>query len=195
MQRGKLSERLHFWIKMKQFSCPRNTRGRRTPPLEQLVDAVNSYFSPGATNRWLFSILLDKFFFSPRLFFFLQFEQPMTVRYCFFLRMFFPFSRLFFTFSDDKLLVWFLRFALSDGVSACVQHQSCTYQRCFGFTGLVPRLMVFRLAGIFSLSVFFRRYFLLFGNFPLTSRCRFWLLTSDAKLRFSSLKSRENAEH
>lgn len=86
----------------------------------------------------------------------------MAVTNSYIFRMFSPFSRLFFTFSDVKLPLQFFGFALIDGISGCHQflgtqlpfkNAGCVSQGCFRFSDIVPRLTVARLAGIFSVSI------------------------------------------
>lgn len=59
----------------------------------------------------MFYLLSDEFLLFQTVFLFLQLKQPMVVSYSYFLRMFLrmfsPFSKVFFTFSDVVLTVGF----------------------------------------------------------------------------------------
>lgn len=84
---------------------------------------------------------------------FSQLEQPVAVTSSCFLRMFSPFSRLFFSFSDDVTLVEHLpRVSPMSPVSGYpAALQRCWL--CFSRMVLVPGLTAPRLAGDFSLSI------------------------------------------
>lgn len=64
----------------------------------------------------MFYILSDQFLYFQTVFLVCQLEQPMAVTAAYFLRMFSPFSSLFFTFPDDNVLLQFLVFALINGI-------------------------------------------------------------------------------
>jgi len=68
----------------------------------------------------MFSILGDQLLFYQTVFLFFQIEQAIAVADSYFLRMFSLFSILFFSFLDDKLLLWLLEFALINGGSGCL---------------------------------------------------------------------------
>lgn len=92
----------------------------------------------------MFSVLSDQVLYFQTVFLFHQLEQPMAVTTTYFLRMFSAFSRLFFTFPDDNVLLQFLVFAVfiegtSGGLWLFSTHlhfrgASCTPQGCFCFT-------------------------------------------------------------
>lgn len=112
---------------------------------------------------------------------------------------------LFFTFSDGKLPLQFLAFALINSISGCLQFlgtqlyfkdASCSSQGCFCFTGWVPRLTILRLAGIFSLSIF-QLTFSLYSNFPLQTTLPLWLSTSSRRQLSTRnfYKKKKRAQH
>lgn len=113
----------------------------------------------------MFYILSDQFLFFQTVFLLFKLEQPIAVAYSYFLRMFYLFSRLFFTFPDCKFLLQFLGFVLIDGISGCLWCL-CT-QLDFSGTFLIPRTSSqasSSQAGRHSLCQYFSR--LLFGIFP-----------------------------
>lgn len=68
----------------------------------------------------MFYILSNYFLFLQTFFLLFQLEQPIAVADSCFLRMFSLFSRLFFTFPDDELLLQLLDFVLIYGISGCL---------------------------------------------------------------------------
>ena len=125
---------------------------------------------------------LKTIFIFHTVFLFLQLEQLMAVTDPYFLRMFSPFSRLFFTFSDDKLLLQSLVFAFINGISGCLwflgtqlhfKNVGCASQACCRFPGC-------RFPGsqAFSLSVFQQ-------TSPLATRSPLRLLTSRVLCKYS----------
>jgi len=101
----------------------------------------------------------------------------------------FYFSSLFSTFSNDKLPLQSLVFALIGGISGCLCFLSTLAvlhrgQLPFPRMFLVPRpssqAHSSRLAGL-CLPVFLSRHFLLLSNFHLLTRPLLWLLTSPSE--------------
>lgn len=135
----KCSEReASFWIKIKLFLYHKEMRRHRIPLLQQPINAVNFWFSPGIANRcWCFPS--GQFLFFQAVF--LQIKQPVSFTNSFFLRMF----SLFFTFSIGKLLLQFV-FVLIGGISGCLWFLRT--QLCTSEVLLVPRLV-----GIVSVSI------------------------------------------
>lgn len=116
--------------------------------LEQPIETANFCFSLGVANTLMLSFLSDQFLFFQTVFLFLQLERPMAVTDSYFISVFSPFARLFFTFPDDRLLFHSLVVALVNGISGCLQFlgtqllfkdDSCASQGCFLFPGLIPR--------------------------------------------------------
>lgn len=113
----------------------------------------------------MFYILSEQFLFFQTVFLLFQADQSIAVANSYFLRMFSLFSRLFFTFPDDKLLLQFLSFVLIDGISGCLLclGTQLRFSRMF----LIPRLSSqasTSQAGRHSLYQYFSR--LLFSIFP-----------------------------
>lgn len=114
----------------------------------------------------------------------LHLEQPMAITDPFFLRMFFPFFRLFFTFSDNKLLLQCFGFVLIDAVSGClwllgtqlhIRDSGCASKGCCWHQGWqFPGSQASR----HFLCQYFSRHLLLLSTFPLAARWPLGLLTS-----------------
>lgn len=103
-----------------------------------------SIFLPGIANSNDDFCSLRPIFIFQTVFLFLHLEQPTAVTDSYSLRIFCPFSRQYFTFSDDMLLLQFLVFVLIDGISGCLgflgtqphfKDASCTSQGCCWFPG------------------------------------------------------------
>lgn len=92
-------------------------------------------------------------------------------------RAFLNFSRLFYTFLADKLILQSLGFALISAISGCLlflgtlgmlQRGQLHFSRMF----LVPRLAAPRLAGIFSINIFQQTFYSV-QKFPLSNQVAF----------------------
>lgn len=147
MQHRKSLEReAWFWVKLIFISeRHKRTQGTTTSRSQQMVLISICHLRQPIDDDVFCS---QTNFCLSRLFLFFQLEQAVAVADSYFLRMFSPLFRLFFTFSGDKLRLQFVGFVLTIGMSAYIpllasQHRfkgaSCTSQGCFWFTGLVPR--------------------------------------------------------
>jgi len=119
-------------------------------------------------------ILSGHFLFFQTAFLLFQLEQPIAVADYNFLRTFSLFSRLFFTFADDKLLLQLLGFVLISGISGCLW--CLATQLCFSRMFLISRPGSQASSAqddkAFSLSVFQQTSAQYFPRSPL------WLLAS-----------------
>lgn len=99
-----------------------------------------------------FSVLSDQFLIFQTVFLFLQLEQPMAATSSHFLRTFLPFQVISRCYSSLVLCLSVVSQDVSSfQVPSCTsKNDSCTSQGCF--TGLVPRLIVPKLPGIFSVT-------------------------------------------
>ena len=130
----------------------------------------------------MFSILGDQLLFYQTVFLFFQIEQAIAVADSYFLRMFSLFSILFFSFLDDKLLLWLLEFALINGGSGCLwflgtqphsKGASCSPQGCLHGPSL-------QASGSQS-----GRHFFSVSIFPIKTRLSLWLLPSATQALWS----------
>lgn len=129
----------------------------------------------------MISIFSNQFLFFWTIFLFFQVEQPVAVANSCLLRMYPPFSKLFFTFPDDKLLLQFLSFF------AYQWYHRMSPVYWYWFHSKMPAVLLKNVPGSQASRAFpcqyFRRQLLLFCIFPFITRLLLWLLPSFAELR------------